>query len=760
MGRTRCCPAAAALHAFFAPVWLPSLAAALFAGVLFAAAPAGAAVFINELLPNPDGDDTGNEWVEIYNSGPGSVDMTGWAIDDAATIDNVSVRARIPEDLDATCSTNPVIGPGEFRIVKGVTAAPWLNNSGDDVYLISDRTLTPNVVHFVQYASAPSGMAWACIPNGTSNFDWRAITKCASNGGTGDVVPPGDIVDLVAVAGEFPGEVRLTWTAAGDDGFTGQAADYLIRVSDVPINAGNFDASSDIERWLNAPLPLAGGAAETLFVFGMDPDSTFYFSIKTQDEVPNTSNVSNSPSTMPKAGTLPNTNLGLMPYFGNLHSHTGYSDGVQTPADAYNYARNLAQTPLDFFAVTEHNHSGAGMSLANWAPLKAQAAAANDDGNFVAIFGQEWGFAANGHVNIYEAPTLFGWEPANYDVFVAEGDYNSLYNAIVANPPPSYPIVAEWAHPSTSNFANMLLTANALASVHLMALVNGPANSVSTTESDIGNTGYDDEFQTALQKGFRVSPTADQDNHSANWGASSESRTAVLAASLTKSNLLNAMAARRTYATQDHNVVVNFSADGFPMGEAFEADSGVTIAVEVVDPDLGDAVIGIDLFRGITGGASATRVAFNSNSPRFYWRELDVPSAGTEVHYYLRIRMADNASVWTGPVYVTYEEPVPVAVELVPRSGLLSLATRPNPSAGRVTARFSLPGDEPSVSLAVYDLSGRRVRQLVDGPLGAGAHQIDWDGRAEDGSRPAAGLYFMRLQARDAVVTDKLMLMR
>ena len=41
-------------------------------------------------------------------------------------------------------------------------------------------------------------------------------------------------------------------------------------------------------------------------------------------------------------------------YFGNLHSHTSYSDGSGTPDDAYRHARNTAG--LDFLAVTEHNH--------------------------------------------------------------------------------------------------------------------------------------------------------------------------------------------------------------------------------------------------------------------------------------------------------------------------------------------------------------------------------------------------------------------
>src|SRR5262245_38755338 len=45
-------------------------------------------------------------------------------------------------------------------------------------------------------------------------------------------------------------------------------------------------------------------------------------------------------------------------YFGNLHSHTSYSDGSGIPEDAYTHARDVAK--VDFLAITEHNHSQAG----------------------------------------------------------------------------------------------------------------------------------------------------------------------------------------------------------------------------------------------------------------------------------------------------------------------------------------------------------------------------------------------------------------
>jgi hypothetical protein len=727
--------------------------------------PATAAVFINEILPNPLGVETGpDERVELFNSGPGAVDMTGWAIDDLVTITQVAVRARIPEDLDPACSTNPVIQPGEFRVVRMQPGSAVLNNGGDNVYLVSDRLLNATVVQLVIYPTGvPETQVWACLPNGTTTFAIRAPTMCASNGGpVGDVTAPATVSDLLASPGQFPGEIRLTWTAPGDDGAIGTASAYLIKVSHDVITAGNFDAAADLDRWIAEPLPQVGAAAETLFVYGLAPDSTWHFALETQDEVPNTSALSNDAGTAPLAGTLLNPNLGYLSYFGNLHSHSSYSDGVQTPALAYTFARSSAPTPLDFMAVTDHNHLSAGMHLPSYALGMAEAAAANVDGDFVAIWGQEWGIiSTGGHANVFEAPVLFGWDAGNYDVFVAQTDYTGLYTALRANPPASYPPVVEWCHPAGGDFNSYAVTADGKAVVSLMAIVSGPAFSTSTTESDVGSsTGNEILFQDALRKGFRVSPTADQDNHNATWGASTEGRTAVLTSGKTKSQILAALAAGRSYATQDHNVQVQFSADEHPMGSAWTSGQGVRFAVRVIDPDPTDAVTRIDLMRGITGVSNAQVVATSAGNASFAWRERQTFVAGTEAHYYVRISMADNATVWTGPVYVTYDPSAVAAVGPGNDDVHFALAASPNPAFGRVTASFTLSSAAEHADLRVYDAAGRRVHTLLSGPLEAGPHRIEWTGLDENGRAAPAGIFFLQLNTGTHSTTQKVLLIR
>ena len=70
----------------------------------------------------------------------------------------------------------------------------------------------------------------------------------------------------------------------------------------------------------------------------------------------------------------------------------------------------------------------------------------------------------------------------------------------------------------------------------------------------------------------------------------------------------------------------------------------------------------------------------------------------------------------------------------------------PNPARGHTELRYSIakPG---AVDLAIYDITGRRVRTLLHGPRHAGRDTVIWDGRGDTGLRMPNGVYFARLAA-------------
>ena len=79
----------------------------------------------------------------------------------------------------------------------------------------------------------------------------------------------------------------------------------------------------------------------------------------------------------------------------------------------------------------------------------------------------------------------------------------------------------------------------------------------------------------------------------------------------------------------------------------------------------------------------------------------------------------------------------------------------PNPFNPAVVLPLELATDAARVSLTVYDVLGRRVRQVWQGPLGAGRHRFVWDGRDEVGKAVAAGVYLYQVEVDGQVEAKK-----
>ena len=104
---------------------------------------------------------------------------------------------------------------------------------------------------------------------------------------------------IVAHAQVTPTSVTLSWTTPGDDSLTGTASQFDLRYSTSPITAVNFAAAA---RWTATPTPTAPGSHQTATITGLTPNTTYWFAIKTGDEVPNWAGVSNVVSrTTPEA---------------------------------------------------------------------------------------------------------------------------------------------------------------------------------------------------------------------------------------------------------------------------------------------------------------------------------------------------------------------------------------------------------------------------------------------------------------------------
>jgi hypothetical protein len=316
-------------------------------------------------------------------------------------------------------------------------------------------------------------------------------------------------------------------------------------------------------------------------------------------------------------------------YFGTLHSHSDYSDGNQdnpgyTPADDYSYAKNALC--MDYLGISEHNHFSSpdnpGNKISTYKLGISQAksfSAANP--NFLALYGMEWGvISGGGHVVIYGdgMDNLFGWETGsggwgptnNYNVYVPKNVYTGstgLFKTINDNIATN--TFATLAHPNLTDFNGIgnttpydVVADNAIVGT---TVESGPASSTNTTYSNPGSPmSYLWYYQTMLAKGYHLGPTIDHDNHKTTFGKTTTSRTAIVAPTLTKTEIVKAMRNMRFYATQDCDTKVDFTINSKQMGSTLVDRFGPNISVTLTDGTTSTSAAVIRVMFGIPGSGA------------------------------------------------------------------------------------------------------------------------------------------------------------
>jgi photosystem II stability/assembly factor-like uncharacterized protein len=91
--------------------------------------------------------------------------------------------------------------------------------------------------------------------------------------------------------------------------------------------------------------------------------------------------------------------------------------------------------------------------------------------------------------------------------------------------------------------------------------------------------------------------------------------------------------------------------------------------------------------------------------------------------------------------------------------GLRLSPPSPNPSHGATEIAFALP-ERSAVRVEILDVTGRRIRTLVDEPMDAGRYSRTWDGRDGQGAPAASGVYFARLHTEHGTRGVKISLLR
>jgi hypothetical protein len=392
-------------------------------------------------------------------------------------------------------------------------------------------------------------------------------------------------------------------------------------------------------------------------------------------------------------------------YYGSTHSHSNWSDGgyptsacasgnvngsgTSDPAAVYNLAKNSAG--LDFWVINEHNHLIDDAMATNNAPMTAAKvkaryaaglAAANSatvNGDFVGLYGMEWGVSSNndqGHLTFLETPKLFGWEPCTtcngpnaectgsaclFDVFTPKRyGYLTAYKRSVENPSAAGAL-GIFCHPGNGNFDNFAFNADADAAMQGIAVRSGLAFNTADncSNANVASSDYSGQWLAALNKGFHLGPVAEHDTHCNNYGSGLPNRTVYLlpngsSPALTKLAMLQAHKARHFFASEDSNAQLVFATSGAPsgkiMGDIFSAAGTATLRAAVYDPN-GEAVSTLEIWRGQIGGGipASPRVTASASTLSI----TDNFTSGT-YYYYVHAVQADGHDLWSAPMWITY----------------------------------------------------------------------------------------------------------
>ena len=353
-------------------------------------------------------------------------------------------------------------------------------------------------------------------------------------------------------------------------------------------------------------------------------------------------------------------------YFGQLHSHTQYSDGAGSLDAALDYVKNLPESAnVQFVAFTDHSNyfdtTGAAnpegalydMSLASassqetWNSYRSSVAAFNEAnaGSLVALAGFEMTWSGGpGHINTFNTPGIVS---RNNSTLNNKTDYAGMraYYALLSQQEGADSL-SQFNHPGNTfgTFGDFAFWDPVIDSrMYMVEAGNG--------EGQIGAGGYYPSYEyytMALDKGWHLAPTNNQDNHKGRWGNANDARDVILTDDFSEEGIYDALRAMRMYATEDKNLEIGYTVNGMLLGSNLtEVPEKLDIHVTVNDPDASDSI-------------SKVEVIVNSGKTAYTWDDPAVLATGDlsvtldpdYSYYYIRVTQGDGDLAVTAPVWV------------------------------------------------------------------------------------------------------------
>lgn len=353
-------------------------------------------------------------------------------------------------------------------------------------------------------------------------------------------------------------------------------------------------------------------------------------------------------------------------YFGQLHSHTQYSDGAGSLDSALAYVKALPDNAnVDFVAFTDHSNYFDSKNNPNveaalydtslvkdsdpshsWATYKNTVAAFNaaNAGKMVAIAGFEMTWSGGpGHINTFNTPGIVSRNNTTLNNKTKDAGLQAYYKLLSQTEGANS--ISQFNHPGTT-FGNFIdfgyWDAVVDTRMYMVEVGNG--------EGQIGAGGYYPSYEQyimALDKGWHVAPTNNQDNHKGRWGNANDARDVILTDDFTEDGIYEALRARRMYATEDKNLDLDYTVNSNMMGSIIDVPEKLNFEISFNDPDRTDSIAKVELV------VNSGKVAYTWDSAADLTKgSVSVELAPEYTYYFVRVTEGDGDLAVTAPVWV------------------------------------------------------------------------------------------------------------
>jgi hypothetical protein len=332
-------------------------------------------------------------------------------------------------------------------------------------------------------------------------------------------------------------------------------------------------------------------------------------------------------------------------FWGDLHGHSGLSDGSGSPDEYYRYARWVSK--MEVSALTDHDAHGIfplDEKPALWRGIVASTNRHYDPGRFVTFCGYEWTNWTEGHRHVLfpgDDGEIYSFRDPDSDTPSELGALLTPWQAIaIPHHPAGGPKNIEW-----DNYEERFEPLVEICSVHGNSETPG-------APLQIYRSSQGSFVTNALQRGFQFGILASGDTHDGHpgrrsVGAPSMGIAGIWATELTREAIWKALLARRTYGTSGERIVLRFQIDGHWMGEKV--------------PLSGPTELGVDIFAA--GTSSITRIDLLENEEMIRTFPIEGEDAwirspqavAPKKFYRIRLIQEDGGMAWSSPIWFVNE---------------------------------------------------------------------------------------------------------